>query len=326
MPPRVDISEDELNDLYWNQELSTSIIAAQFLCNAETVRNRMKEYGIPRRTNAESQLGRKHSDESREKMAVAQRGRKVSFDTLKKQSDRHRNGKRSLYDVPKEEFEEMYCIQGMNQVEIANFFSCDRSCIQLQLLRHGIPLLSKSEACSIANIGRTMSPDNRQKASERNKGEKNYFFGKHFVGEDHPLFGKPRPEETRKKIGEANKGKLLGDKNHFFGKHFVGDMNPNWRGGISFEPYCPKFNEAFKESIREKFGRVCFLCPTTEEENGRKLAVHHVNYNKDCLCGDSECEFVPLCTPCHMKTNYNRYYWTDLIMSKLNNIKEVQYV
>lgn len=97
----------------------------------------------------------------------------------------------------------------------------------------------------------------------------------------------------------------------------TGENSPAWKGGVSFEPYCPKFNEAFKESIREKFDRVCFLCPTTEEENGRKLDVHHVNYDKSCLCDDAKCEFVPLCVSCHIKTNYNRGYWENLILKKL---------
>jgi uncharacterized protein (DUF983 family) len=101
------------------------------------------------------------------------------------------------------------------------------------------------------------------------------------------------------------------------GKGLSGENNHGWQGGISFEPYCPKFNEAFRESIREKFGRICFLCPTTEEENGTKLSVHHVNYDKNCLCNDSDCEFVPLCMPCHLKTNFNREYWEEMIMEKL---------
>lgn len=99
------------------------------------------------------------------------------------------------------------------------------------------------------------------------------------------------------------------------------DNNASWKGGISFEPYCPKFNKPFKESVREKFGRVCFLCPTTEEENGEKLSVHHVNYNKDCLCDDSVCEFVPLCNKCHSKTNHNRDYWENMIMQKLTALQ-----
>jgi len=103
-------------------------------------------------------------------------------------------------------------------------------------------------------------------------------------------------------------------------KNMLGENNPNWNGGSSFQPYCPKFNERFKESVREKFDRVCFLCQRTEKENGKRLVVHHVNYNKDCLCDDSECEFVPLCVSCHVKTNHNRTHWENEIMKRLKAI------
>lgn len=94
-----------------------------------------------------------------------------------------------------------------------------------------------------------------------------------------------------------------------------GENNPNWKGGISFEPYCSKFDDVFKEFIREKFGRKCFVCGTPQ--NGYKLCVHHVNYDKECLCKSSNCEFVPLCRSCHAKTNYNRVYWENFINEKL---------
>ena len=163
----------------------------------------------------------------------------------------------------------------------------------------------------------------------------------HPSGEDHPMFGKRHSEETKCKISD-NHADQNGEKNQFFGiKHTPesiekikanhgnnngrnnpmygrrGSDAPSWNGGSSFEPYCPKFNNTFKESIREKFGRVCFLCPTTEEENGRKLSVHHVQYEKNCLCDDIKCEFVPLCDSCHGKTNHNREHWEALILEKL---------
>ena len=106
-------------------------------------------------------------------------------------------------------------------------------------------------------------------------------------------------------------------------ENWCGENNSAWKGGISFEPYCHKFNEAFKELIREKFGRVCFLCPTTEVENGKKLSVHHVNYDKDCLCDDSKCEFVPLCNKCHTRTNFKREYWEKTIMEKLHGTNKI---
>jgi hypothetical protein len=104
-----------------------------------------------------------------------------------------------------------------------------------------------------------------------------------------------------------------------YGRAHKGDKNRRWKGGISFEPYCVKFNNAFKDYIRAKFGYRCFLCPTTQAENGNKLSVHHVNYNKDCGGdGDKTCNFVPLCRSCHTKTNTNRDYWQKIITDKLH--------
>lgn len=103
-------------------------------------------------------------------------------------------------------------------------------------------------------------------------------------------------------------------------KNHKGEKSPAWKGGISFEPYCHKFNSAFKEYIRNKFGRMCFLCPTSEEENGERLSVHHVNYNKDCGCDDDEtCQFVPLCRSCNAKVNKNRDMWEAKIKAMMKN-------
>lgn len=106
-------------------------------------------------------------------------------------------------------------------------------------------------------------------------------------------------------------------------KHYRGENSPRWLGGISFAPYCEKFDFAFKEYIREKFGRVCFLCQKTEAKNRRKLDVHHVNYDKECLCNDNlTCQFVPLCRSCNSKVNGNREEWEkkirDMMRNKLN--------
>ena len=112
-------------------------------------------------------------------------------------------------------------------------------------------------------------------------------------------------EEAKGNMSAAQKGKYLGEN------------NPAWQGGISFLPYCIKFNKAYKRLIRNLFGNECFLCTKTTAENGRALDVHHVNYNKDCGCDGANCICVPLCMRCHMKTNYNRDYWQALIMEML---------
>lgn len=77
----------------------------------------------------------------------------------------------------------------------------------------------------------------------------------------------------------------------------------------SFEPYCPKFNKTFKERVRAYFGYECIECGTPQ--NGYKLHVHHVHYNKLSCCDPNVPKmFVPLCRSCHTKTNHgNRDEW-----------------
>lgn len=149
--------------------------------------------------------------------------------------------------------------------------------------------------------------------------------------EKHPNWGKKRSSATRKKIGKSQIGrkptletrKKL--REAWIGREITletrkrisnansGEKHPNWRGGISFGKYCKFFNKLLKQQIRDRYHNRCYLCGKTKEENGLSLSVHHVNYNKDCLCA-SLCDFVPLCHSCHGKTNFNRRYWEDLIM------------
>lgn len=63
--------------------------------------------------------------------------------------------------------------------------------------------------------------------------------------------------------------------------------------------YHPNFNESFKEEIRERDNHVCKICEKTEEENGRKLDVHHIpadKHHNDCFL---KVDFVSLCISCH---------------------------
>lgn len=93
-----------------------------------------------------------------------------------------------------------------------------------------------------------------------------------------------------------------------------------WMGGISFEPYCEKFNSEFKNRVRAFFGYVCLECGTPQ--NGTKLNVHHVNYNKKTCCNDETPMFVPLCKSCHAKTNSNREFWKQHFTYLITNYYE----
>lgn len=86
--------------------------------------------------------------------------------------------------------------------------------------------------------------------------------------------------------------------------------SPRWKGGLSFGKYCPKFNEKLKARVRAFFNHECVLCHKSEDELGYRLSVHHVDYEKDnCYSGTLDPLFVPLCSKCHPKTNYDRDEW-----------------
>ncbi len=132
------------------------------------------------------------------------------------------------------------------------------------------------------------------------------------------------PSDIKTGEGRFCSKKCMGE---WFSKNLKGENSANWKNGASFEPYCPKFNNEFKEYIREKFGRVCFLCQKTEEENGRRLSVHHCNYDKDCLCNDNlTCQFIPLCRSCNSKVNFDREEWEKKIKQKMRNKLTVVYL
>ena len=80
----------------------------------------------------------------------------------------------------------------------------------------------------------------------------------------------------------------------------------NWQGGKSFEPYGLEFNDDLKEVIRNRDRRKCQICKIIELENGQKLIVHHIDYNKK---NNNPNNLISLCRICHGKTNHNRNYW-----------------
>ncbi|MBU1067128.1 helix-turn-helix domain-containing protein, partial [Patescibacteria group bacterium] len=96
----------------------------------------------------------------------------------------------------------------------------------------------------------------------------------------------------------------------------TGENSGGWRGGVSGGKYCYKFNDTFKEAVRERDDYTCQLCGF--EQNGRKLDIHHIHYDKPNCWPD----VVALCRSCNSKVNSNRDYWEkffedDLIMRGL---------
>lgn len=132
------------------------------------------------------------------------------------------------------------------------------------------------------------------------------------IGSAH--IGKTLTEETRLKISawwtpekRAEKSAALTDMKRSEESKIkqsaavTGENNPNWQDGISFEPYCPRFNNQLKERIRNRDNRTCILCGTGEIQNSRRLSVHHIDGDKMQGCNHTKWNLCSLCLSCNSK-------------------------
>jgi len=144
---------------------------------------------------------------------------------------------------------------------------------------HGWKLSEKTkQKISNANKGVMFTKEHKAKIANANKGNTNWL-------------GRQHTEKTKKKMSEVQ----WGERNH------------QWLGGISFEPYTPEFNEGLKHEIRERDNHQCQFCGT--RENGRKLPVHHIDYNKK---NSKKFNLIALCDPCNLRANKDRPKWQFL--------------
>jgi len=206
----------------------------------------------------------------------------------------------------------------------------------------GIPQTdSTKKKLSIAHTGKTLSESHKKKISESGKGLKRSQVTKDRMSKSRT--GIKVPQKTLDKMRDINLGKThtfetkekmskshMGPKNHNYQKPISYQQRMNitefklggfWYGNVRYydgQQYCEKFNNEFRERVRAYFGYICPECGTPQGK--RKLAVHHVNFNKKSCCDiDAPRLFVPLCAgSCHLKTNHNREYWeqyfTDMLM------------
>lgn len=127
-----------------------------------------------------------------------------------------------------------------------------------------------SKDCKDKSVSiRFENPTERNKASEQAKIR--WQDPEYWLNQSEQRKGISLGKEICEKIGDAHRG----DKSHF------------WKGGISFEPYCQKFNKPLKRSNRERFHHKCQFpgCGKMKEENkNRDLCVHHVFTEKMACC------------------------------------------
>jgi hypothetical protein len=147
-------------------------------------------------------------------------------------------------------------------------------------------------------------------------------------GENNPNCQKPVSVETKHKMSISGKNKIFtkehrqnlseaqtGEKNHEYGVIYSdvrrlqrsittsGENNPNWRGGISKNPYCQLWND--KEYTNWlKFERDDGKCQNPQCNHiSQRLCLHHINYIKvDCR----PINLIALCNSCNTKANIDR--------------------
>lgn len=221
------------------------------------------------------------------------------------------------------ELKELYVNKGLNLKECGYNFNCSDMTILNKLREYNFHIRSISES-HLGKKRKPFSEEHKRNMSEVQKGkiipiETREKMSEAMRGENNPNYGKHPSEETRQRMSEAQSGskKSLstkqkmsesrrGEKNNMYGRR--DEKAPNWKGGISFEPYPITFNRELKGLIRQRDGYQCQLCRMPECENINKLDVHHIDYNKkNCLPSN----LISLCKRCNAKVNYNREYWEE---------------
>lgn len=137
--------------------------------------------------------------------------------------------------------------------------------------------------------GHNHSEESKKKISQSLTGVKHSEEGR--MNQSASLIGHKVSEETRKKISMAQKG----------------EKSRNWEGGKSFLPYPLIWNEKLKQFIKDRDNNECQnpYC----KSNSKRLAVHHINYDKDnCL----QFNLIALCNSCNAEANHNKREWQRL--------------
>jgi hypothetical protein len=101
---------------------------------------------------------------------------------------------------------------------------------------------------------------------------------------------------------------------------YHGANSPNWKGGISFEPYCKKFTNELKQQVRDLYNNCDFISGLPDYVcnvlNGKVwgLDIHHIDGNKNQGCDDVEWKLIPLSRCNHSRINGSiSIFWEKLI-------------
>lgn len=128
--------------------------------------------------------------------------------------------------------------------------------------------------------------------------------------------GKVRTPEMRKRYSQSKIGRKLSKETKIKISSFQRGINTKeWDKFISREPYDQRWDNLFKNKIRQRDNQVCMLCGVHREKIKTALNVHHINYDKT-ISIPQNC--ISLCRQCHTKTNHNRESWIKFFQNIMN--------
>ncbi len=87
---RIPLTRESLEQLYCVERKSPNEIGRLLGCHGQTIRNRMREWGIPERSASESMRLIKRTEQWGQRIAASNRGKRLSEETKRKISEAHK--------------------------------------------------------------------------------------------------------------------------------------------------------------------------------------------------------------------------------------------
>lgn len=164
------------------------------------------------------------------------------------------------------------------------------------------------------NLGRIQSEETKEKIGSANKEKEKWITGKHHAEETRKILREKALVQFKEK-GHPLTGHIFSQKSKQMMSATKQGISLNeWEKFTSREPYSQNWDNRFKRAIRKRDNYICMMCGVHSEKLNRALCVHHINYDKK-LSVPQNC--ITLCHSCHNNTNKNRPIWKQTFQEKL---------
>jgi len=174
-----DLTEEKLQELYWEKEFSSREIAKRYNCSNSSIISRMKKWNIKSRSKSEA-------------------------------NSLHN---KKLKKLNKEKLQYLYHEKEMSQIKIAEKYNCCSSTIYSKMKKWNIPTRSFSQAKKVAwKKGKYEDANHKGNPGYEHTEEMKRYLSKANSGENSYWYGKKKSEQHRQKIRETKVEKLKQNK------------------------------------------------------------------------------------------------------------------